>query len=774
MGLLLQLLISLDPLADSFVETLSSFIVGYKKNVRDDLRHYVFKSSDWFAPETSDINTILTGLGDAILKKLKGRGVDSVDIGLILYAKNTQSAELFLPLYRHLEHFLNVITTRRIYVIYPPPVRVSVLTLFRQNFKKLLEDASTTTNRLREIHLIIAPEESEEKVAPWSQNYQIESHGMLNLMGDCRARLDALLTNCLHPCCNASYGRLVFNRDVWHNYYIYQAKMDLTKHELIDENKELDSMVEQFVRDNSLLENIYKIGYSSSLTLGSLSLCNNLERDKTHSPTQGLFEKFALSNNNEQEHIQKSEDKRFDDIQERYRHFLAKVMDEDTSSLDGFERALYIHKKILDIIAASEENHPFLSRHVIQKDIVPLVNYIVRCINNLSGNGDMNGLEEGEQIPDSTVRLKIEQIQNAMQRAGWSGEKLCIRAGLSMILDNIKMMLDASMPDDIIKIEIEEAVKKSFEDLDNELNKLKTTLNLKKESLESLKRNYSWFHKTLWPIPYLKERQIIFKEIENINNLYKEWVSSVNAYLEAVSPFLIFYERVKLISEMHNITQERIGQAGIFLIEFDNAVRREDEEVKIILDNIPEGPEIKGVELSFLSKSNMEVLYSEAPVRIDNYIKNLLRDSDKTWGDWAISSLMKYLSEIDSYCASQFHSLPLFDLPLLMFKKFPNQNVERLKNLVKVVSEQLLPLCEEDPVRPAERHHHMIFGFPEDVTLQLKTLEPDIIHRNDHISRRDTKVDYVHNNDRMCLDLTLSLCGFKAEDILFWDVFGNK
>ena len=349
MGLSLQLLISLDPFADSFVATLSGFIAGYKKNVRDNLLHCHFRSSDWLAPEASDIDTSLTSLGDAILRKLNGRGVDSVDIGLILYAKNSQSAELFLSLYWHFEHFLNVVTTRRIYVIYPPPLGVSELTRFRQNFNKLLEDVSTTANRLCEIHLIIAPEETEEEAPPWPQNHQIESHCMLNRMGQCRAKLDALLTNCIHPCSNASYSRLVFDRDVWHNYYINQAKMDLTEHELIDENKELDSMAQQFVRDNSLFEDSYKIGYSPSLVLGSLTLSSHLMRDKLHSPAQRLLDEFQLNKNNEQEHIRKPEDIRLHDLEKSYRTFLAKVMDGDAASLAGFERALYIHRKILDI-----------------------------------------------------------------------------------------------------------------------------------------------------------------------------------------------------------------------------------------------------------------------------------------------------------------------------------------------------------------------------------------------------------------------------------------
>ena len=769
----LQLLISLDSMGDSFIETLRASSASIRPNLRKDLIRCWFTSSQWMEKESSDTKVSLEKLSDAILLELNNRQLDSADICIILYARNSASTETFLPLYRHFERFLRVVTTRRLCVIYPR--RATELTHFRNNFTELLKGASSAAYSLREIHLLIAPQETANQPTQWPES-EIESYCMVNLLDQCRAKIDELLTICAHSLCNSSYRRIIFDQEAWRTYYVLRSKLDLTRYTLTAADSTLNLKAKKFVEDNSLIERCYRVEFPS-LSIGTVDIESSLEVDRTHDPTHPLFEEFIVQQNEAFEHIRESEFADLESLDQAYQTCLIEVLDEDRKSLNGLSRALYLHKAILDITREIENHRRFIAHYVTAKQLVPTVNHIIRCINVLLGHQALGKLEP--KPADTTIDLKLEQIQSAISEAKkkkWSVGELGIRTALFGVLQKIEMVRNTLLPDRIIDKDIEAAIDNSFVALDDELDKLKEELKEKKQSLEALETEFTTFKKIRRRHLYRKRKEAILDEIEGVNQRYKKWGESANIYMEAISRFLTLCGYMMLISELLGETQSRIGRTASILSKSYEILTGMHKELERELGRIPEGPIKNGVELSYLSKSNMESLYQGfGPPEIGGYIDNLLLESDEvgiTWGQWALVNLDKYVKQLNLYCLARFNCVQPLDLPMLMFSYFEKDLVvRRLNHLIRFGSETILPLCEKNL---AERRFQMMFAFPDDVIGQLKEIEEEIVYENPRISLEKSQIVYVNNADRMRLDLNFMLCNFQPEDYLYWDAFENS
>lgn len=768
MGLSLQLLFSLDSLADSFIEALRTSSVLHHENIRTDQIRCWLTSSQWLDSESPDTGASLTKLSDIVLSKLNNRQIDEVDICLLLYARDSQTTETFLPLYRYFERFLRVVTTRRLAVIYPR--QAAELSRFRENFTKLWKQASTTACDLREIHLMVVPEKNTGKSIQWPLT-QVESYYMVNLMKQCRSKLDELLSTCASPCCNTSYARCVFDQNAWRNYYILRSKLDLTKSCLINRDSKLNLQAKEFAETNSLVEGNYQVQFPS-LSMGRVNVKDSLEMDRAENPTQHLFQEFRLRENEAFERIKESEFPRFDALEQACQADLALVLDEDKKSLDGFRRALYLHHTILDMANNPRTHQSLMAGHIVEKEIIPVINHIIKGVNTLLGHQRLGGL--ADEVAETTIDLKVKQIQDAMEQAKWSGAKLGIQNAFSKALQIIRMMQHISMPNEIIDDETEKAVEKSLIAIDDELNKLREELDEKKQSLVQLKTEFAGFRRLRKIFLYKKRKRKILDEIETINERYRQWGSSSNIYMQEIGHFLAFYGRLRLIAALLAEERGRLKQAAHTLTKFGDILTNEHKRLQNELSRIPQGPVKNDVELSYLSKSDMERLYQKfGPAEIDDYIKALLLNSEevgKTWGQWALLHIDGYLNQSDTYCRARFDAVGSLDLPMLMFDYFPDLAVGRLKNLIQSTANILLPLCERNLT---ERRYQMMFGFPSDVTTQLQSLERNIVYENRRISLEKAHVVYVDNNDRMCLDLNFSLCNFPPEDYLYWDLFEN-
>ena len=764
----LQLLISLDSMGDSFIKALGAPST-FQSNLRKDLIRCWFTSSQWMETESSSTRASLKKLSDAILLKLNNRQLDSVDICIILYARNSESTKLFLPLYQHFDHFLRVVTTRRIYVIYPRSA--TELNHFRKNFTELLEKTSSTAYSLREVHLLIAPEGTSSQSIHWPES-EIESYCIVNLMDQCRARIDEMLTNSAHPFCNSSYRRIIFDRDTWQTYYVLRSKLDLTTYSLITSDSTLNVKAKKFVEENSLIERCYKVEFPP-LSMGALNIDRDPEMDRTNALTLPLYKEFIMQQNEAFEKIRESEFADLETLDRAYRKCLIEVLNEDKKSLNGLGRALYLHNVVLGFTENPEFHQKLINKYIVIKQLVPAINHIARCINALFGHHELGMLES--KPAETTIDLKLEQIQTAMDEAEWTDWRLMIKTIFSGILEKIMVIHKMSLPVTVMDKTIETAIYGSFGGLDGELDKLKKELEEKKQSLEALETEFTMFKKIRKRSSYRERKQTILNGIESIDRRYNKLIMSANIYMEAISLFLTLCGHMMLISEMLKRTQNKIKQTANILNKSYNILTVKHGEFQYMLDHIPEGPVRDGVELSYLSKSNMEALYQQFdPPEIGNYIDTLLSDSDEigqTWGQWALVHLDVYLTRLDSYCHSRYRSVPQLDLPTLMFRYFKKDLVARLKYLVQFASETILPLCEKNL---AERWFQQMFAFPDDVIGQLKEFEEKIVYENHRISLEKSQITYVNNADRMRLDLNFMLCGFRPEDYLYWDAFENS
>jgi len=766
----LQLLISLDSMGDSFIEALRASSASIRPNLRNDeeLIRCWFTSSQWMETESSVTQASLTRLSDAILLKLNNRHLDSVDICIILYAKNLAVTETFLPLYRHFDHFLPVVTTRRIYVIYPR--KATELTDFRNNFTELLRDAANAAYGLREVHLLIAPEETANQSIHWSES-EIESYCMVNLLNQCRARIDGLLTNRDHPFSNSSYHRIIFDQEAWQTYYILRSKLDLTSHDLITSNRTLNFKARNFVEENSLIERCYEVEFPS-LSMGAVNIGSDSETDQTHDSTIPLFKDFIVRQNETYEDIRESEFASLEDLDQAYETCLIEVLDEDNQSLIGLSRAVYLHKAVLGITKNPDIHQKLIDEHIIIKQLVPTINHIVRCINALFGHHELGTLES--KPAETTIDLKLEQIQTSMNEAEWTDWRSIISTVFSGMLEKIEEIRNLPMPVTVMDKNIEAAIYGSLKELDGELDKLKKELKEKNQSLEALETEFTMIKRITKRSSYRERKQTILDEIESTDRQYNKLITSANIYMEAISQFLTLCEHMRLISEMLKRTQNKINQTASVLNNSYNILTVKHEELQYMLNRIPEGPVRDGVELSYLSKSNMESLYQQFdPPEIGNYINLLLSDSDEfdqTWGQWALVHLDIYLARLDLYCQGLYNSIPQLDLPILMFKYFNQELVVRLKYLVQFASETILPLCERNL---AERRFQMMFAFPDDVIVQLGEVEEKIVYENLRISLEKSDIIYVNNADRMRLDLNFMLCGFQLKDYIYLNAFKN-
>ena len=92
-----------------------------------------------------------------------------------------------------------------------------------------------------------------------------------------------------------------------------------------------------------------------------------------------------------------------------------------------------------------------------------------------------------------------------------------------------------------------------------------------------------------------------------------------------------------------------------------------DDDVTRALHAIAEEPEVRNeVELSFLAKPQMELLYEKlGRVQAHEYIEHLLRETDDSWGVWAVARLGAYLTNLPDYCTKCFSETPKLNLPTL-------------------------------------------------------------------------------------------------------------
>jgi len=787
----LSLVISLDTFADSFVEALLERTEYWPRARSSNREGFWYKAADWIGTAPLDHEKSLEKLGDDILSKLNNRNVELVDIVVILSPGNSEATALFLPLQHYLEQFLPVPTMRRIYAIYPR--RPRELAEFYRNFKELKKKMATLKYALRESNLMIAPQEASGGSIAWPK-YQIEACAMVNNMPECRSKLDEFLTN--HNCTTISYGysRCVFHQQLWRNYFVLRCKKDLTEREAIQESIDLDLRAAELISQTSLIGANYSIE-SEPKSLPKVTIKTGIESDYSREPLSRSYEKLREQQDCNHAKILDAEKPQFDRLRATYCAFLVDILDQNPTSLAGFEKALYLHKAIVSMLINPYSHQKPLGT-LINTSMVPVLNHLIDGVKSLSEpeNVATSNLENlPRQSTKAEIHQKSEQIRNAVQAGLWRGEKLCIKSALLRILQGIGKMLKYSsalaredtdeetgatvecsltelLINKISKV-LEEPIAMAIEALDDEFNKLKQQYEDNRKSLDGLATEYGLLQKVMNRISYHEKKRAMLNEIEATDRRCVEWAKSTNIFILAVEPLLTFCERLRLVMKLLQERLRTIEETGRFLIAFDRLLTKVQEDIGSALSLIPDGTvEEDDLELSFLSKSDMEQLYSRfGQATTGDYIPWLLRDSGQSWGKWATSHLLAFVTQLDRYCEERFDDrVPMLDLPKLMFDYFPNLVEPRVRRLVRIAAEQLIPLARNNL---RERWYHMMFGFPQDCIAQLKAFDPSLTYTDISVSTNPTQVVYVANDDPMTLELTMSVCGFCMKDYIYKGAF---
>jgi hypothetical protein len=792
----LCLLISLDPVADSFGQLVGPWTPAEETDLPAEERYW-FRSTDWLAPSGADLRTSLGKLGDDILGRINHRKVEMVDIAFLLYAGDLSVVDLVPTVHRHLEGFLHVSTTRRLYVVYPR--KVKALTEFSRRFRTLVEELQASEYGLCETNLMLAPQDVTAGALAWPA-WQTEACRAVNDIGECRRTLDGLLTAIRSTTSSYGYARCTFFKDKWREYFLLRTQQDLIHREPVASGTNIGVFAGDAVNKTALISACYSVR-ADQAPPGPVTIKSGIEAESERTPLREVYEQWLTLQDHEHDRILEAEKPSIDRLRETYTSLLAEVLNHDRTSLAGFEEALCLHRTVLSI-GDDPCSHGLFLAALLREDIVPVANRLIDGIRSLSEPGRASDarLQSLERLSSRRdIRRQVENLQSFLGSVTWKSEKRYVKTAFLRVLtkidqivhyvsvltreesdEEVEAALKGSFVDLIAKTlidsEIDEIVTKAFDDLDEEFDRLQQKQDSSRKSLRELETEYGLLKRLLHPFAHHHRRKAIVSTLREVGAGYQGWGRSVNTFISAIGPFLVLCGQLRLDSKLFQERRRVIRETGRILVEFDEALTRDGKRIESALKTIPEGPIVRErFELSFLSKSNMEQLYRKlGSPSVGDYIKLLMQDSSQSWGGWAMSHLMEYVGRLVPFCEATYRAMDeelVLDLPKLMFDNyFPRDLAEQRLVLLKGIASQgqLIPLVKENL---NERWYHMMYHFPRDRTVDLRGFEPALTHEDRSVSLNPTTLAYVDQDDRMCLGLSMSLCGFRVEDSLFVGVF---
>lgn len=781
----LSLMISLDPLADSFVDALSSLPerLALRSEKADSLLFRI-ASSQWKAEGAANIQTSLDALGEMVLDRLAGRAVDSVDMGFFLSGNDPAATNVFLPLYRYFERFLKVLTTRRLYVIYPR--RAGLLAQFGDHLAEILANAASAKHELTEVSFLVEP----ASPACWPQG-QVRAIAMCNATAASRGKLDEVLTGAVRPCCNSSYAACVYDFHAFRDYHLLRSIHDLTVRNPVSRNTALETRAGEFIERTRLIQDESRVRYSP-VEIGVFATAESLARVSASKPLETYYANSASRHKDLCGQIAHSEHAALDDLVKNYRQELVQVLDQDLTSLDSFEQALCLHHTIQELLDLPSRHREFFLK-IVEPALAGIADELIGFADALAG---------GQSAPHRSVTgvdlgAKLASLPALLGSFSWSEISLCIRPAAVRLVSYLSAVFQISasvargekppdpevssavakpfavlLGDHLIAGSTEEELRTAARSLDGILDQLRRDHAARHRDLRQVNAEYGLLQRILHYRTYQSSRRPILEDLRRLERRYQEWRVVASALCRLVGRFLLLQSHVALVRQLFIERKRRVETTGQFLVDFADALTAKHEEAAKALGSIPAGPEVHNeVELSFLARPQMESLYQRfGPARVDQYIAHLLHDTEDSWGVWAVSRLGTYLEQLSDYSAQCFNQTPKLSLPQLMFEYFPEQRLPQIKRVVDLAASRLMPLTGD---HLHDRTFHMLFGFPQGHLEQLSNDESDYAIENRQVSLKPTRVDYVDNADSVSMDLTVSVCGFRLEDYLYWGVFGE-
>ncbi|NUQ64396.1 MAG: hypothetical protein HUU20_18165 [Pirellulales bacterium] len=782
----LSLIVSLDALADSFLRAMSAQSEGpWLLAKHSDCRFLWIESGEWIQGGDCELRESLDALGEIVLTRLQRRPVERVEISFVLFGNDSRAIEAFLPVHRHFETFLRVVTTRRLYVIYPR--RSRLLPEFSDNLTAIQEDSASARCELAEMSFLLEPESSESPPR-WPLD-QVRACVMCNCMAECRVQLNQVLAGIPRRTCNSSYGACVYDREAWKAFYVLRCAQDLTARDPVEQRTALAIRANKFIETNRLVHDEAGVRYSQR-DIGAFVAAESLAGAAASPPSVHAYyddsEKRQTANGIR---IKSSEAVRLAELGRSYRQELVGLLDQDAGSLDSFEEALCFHRTLERLL-----DDPALHREFFLTLVKPCLSEIADSLFAFAdAAGDMPAVYQNPV--GAELNEKLDLLRQAFGDIAWTETSLCARSAVLRVLGYVKTAAEiaAAGGETPQNAETAKILKRPFEqvlrghlvddpavddirsaaaDLDEGVERFRQDRLDRERELRQVRSEYGFFRRIFRFGAYRSRVKPILENLRLLEEGYRHWRAVASAFSSVIGRFLFLRCHADLVVQLFAQRKARLAASGGFLAAFAEALDARHDRVLRELALVPEEPPLENeVELSFLGKEEMERLYQKfGPAGARDYIRRLLEEGDAGWGQWAVGRLMEYLEGMSDYCNLCFDKTPPLDLPKLMFEHFPAERADRVNRLVDLVASRLMPLTSEDL---HARSFHMLFGFPQLYLEQFAADEAAYRIERQRISLNPTHVDYVDNANAASLDLTISLCGFHVKDYLYMDVFSR-
>ena len=788
----LLLIVSLDPRADSFLSSVLDLASEWPRGRDPQQECFTYPSTEWRRDRVGAGDQAFDKLGEQILSELAGRQVSSVDICLLLSAPAPEALDAFLPLCLYLEERCpDAPTTRRAYILLPS--ETAELKHFMAAFADLMRKATTTRRRLDEVHLIGAQGKVDASQPSWPLGLK-GAFGMLRFMDGCSGLLTQALTPQDSPCCNSFYGRIWYDREAWKQYYVLRSRLDLTARERINGSPSLERRAEEFIGARRAIEECYEVGAVQSTSV-KLVMRSSLATDERARIVESMCEEFLTQRGPADAQLLKMQEMKVEKLGQAYGRLLADLIEQELDSLSGVEQSRYLHVGVLKLID-SPFSHGLLLKTVVRPRMIRLINEGIRYLRDIAGQDMLQSLPA--VADDDSVHRKIAQVLSiAESLSQQSTAQLPVLLALTTILghtdcalsllaaldggpvgdDQIRAMLQkpfaSLLAEHLAPDMMREAVLEACRGLDEGHAGLKAKHAKAVADLRALRRDFGLWRR-LVDGAYKRQKRDLKLGIRQAQKDYKHWGRMVSGCLSFAAECLAFHADMRLVRRFFAARRSMFEQTGSFLVRFDQQLDAFLSRADADSRKIPEGPVVRQeVEVSFLSRSNMERLYQKfTRPTIREYVRWLTGKSGLQWGAWALSHLDSYLEKmpeyVEKYC---WQSLPSLDLPNLMFVHFPDDLDTRLQHLVAILSSHVIPLVPGRHLN--ERRYHLIYGFPRAHVKQLMQHRPALDFENRSLTLNPAQIEVVDNRDDFSLDLIFSVAGVRVEDHQYRRVFDH-
>lgn len=758
----LQLCLSTDRLGDSLLAATSPGTPEIATPPANCLR-LQFGSPQWLKEGRASQET-LDSLAQEIMVQLQNRPIEQVDILLFLGLDQPEAVTRITSVYRLLERFLRVLTTRRLVATLPHTL--PELSRSRENFRNLIRELATTEQSPREVQVLLLPETKPGQPVHWLAQ-QVVPHQIVNQVSPCRMALDSLLVLCQPPSRAASYSACVFDRAAWQHYWRIRTTLNLTACEFIQQDDALDLAAVQCAQRHSLAKGQYEIRFGSMPQLGPLAVAEQLEAEVATRPANQALDRFTLELMRVQSTRATAGESRLRTISEEYGQEMTLLLEQTPSSLDGFWRALYFHNEVCALQSRHANAPEEFWRH-FGAEVLANLNRTLKCANLFSPGLGLNPVLGEDLVDVLLARLKQDTatLQAASWPSDWGEAYKAVLACLSLCGQMLRNWPSACDEKTGFLEQMRAVTQAADQFLAAHREALDNRLKAIREGAPAPEGLWGRFMFALTQKGKVKRR--IQDESRKAQTAYATWRDRADSFLELAGGWLCLLTKLEAVAAGLRKEEKALCGTGAYLVTARDQFQRAHTASQTAWDAVPDKLPDTPTEISFLGKAEMETLYQKfGPAKVERYLHHLRASSEPHPG-WSMKwALAAFVGTLTDYAERTCASVEL-DLPIMMMTHFPELVPGRLQKVAAKSAQGLIPLTPENLT---ERRLHMAWGFAQDYLSQVRPACEMQIYRNDRVSLVPTNRTFYPNYSRDRLDLTLSVCGFRFEDYLYWDAF---